>query len=164
MPLIIKDKSNIRYIFIVLVLAAIAATAILIYYWDYLDFYLNQSLDMVYMKKKDASPVLFKKDDWWSACPVGQRICQQTTKLYDSGDLVFYGVESTRKKVNQEKLDQVKNKIRETGIMEKVCLAEPTPGYQATYYLNLDGKSKFIGYPGCEEELGQIEESFGFTN
>jgi hypothetical protein len=62
--------------------------------------------------------VIYNKTSSWGEC---QGICWQTIALYDSGRLVILGYEATDKKLEEEQMNKIKDRIRSSGILEKTC-------------------------------------------
>jgi hypothetical protein len=106
---------------------------------------------------QNADLILFKEEEGWGPCPPNS-ICWQSTKLYYSGKLVLEGEKSIEKQLDQEKVEEIKNLIKSSGIMQKDCSAELILDYGATYFLNLNGQVRTIKYPGCTNELGEIKD------
>ena len=102
--------------------------------------------------------ILFEKQENWGPCP-SNNICNQTTKLYYSGELVLEGEKNIKKELNKGTMEKIKDRIRLTGIMNKDCfITAPVPDYSATYIFDLDGEIKNMRFPNCEQELKEIEE------
>lgn len=101
--------------------------------------------------------ILFEKDEGWGDCPP-DAICRQSTKLYYSGELVLEGETNMRKQLDAETMEKIKNQIKSSDIMNKDCpVGVIIVDYVATYTLNLNGQAKTVNFPGCEEELREIE-------
>jgi hypothetical protein len=114
-------------------------------------------------KQKDTTTIqndeviLFEKSEGWGPCPPNS-ICHQSTKLYYSGKLVLAGEKELQKQLSQEIINDLIKKIKVTGVMDKDCSSQMVLDYGATYKLNIDGQGKTIQFPGCEEELREIEK------
>lgn len=115
--------------------------------------------------KPDKSPVetvenkdeiLFEKDETWDPCPPNT-ICKQSIKLYYSGDLILEGNNSMTIILEETKVNEIINKIESTDVINKDCTGSSTANYWATYKLYLENQTKEITYPGCKDELKQIE-------
>ena len=102
--------------------------------------------------------VLLEKRESWGPCPSIEYKCYQSTKLYYSGKLILEGSNDTEKQLDKNSFDRIINQIKASQIFDKDCYAQEVLDYGATYKLNLDGRKKTIGFPGCEDELRKIEE------
>lgn len=103
--------------------------------------------------------VLFEKSESWGPCPPEGEPCSQSTKIYNSGKLVLEGNKNYEKKLDQETLRNIIRKIDSSGIMDKDCSYSGTVvDYYSETNLVINGKRKTIQYPGCEEELAEIEK------
>ena len=109
--------------------------------------------------KKDttADSILFEKNSGWGPCPPGA-VCEQSIRLYYSGELILKGYITVTKQLDQETVGNFKNQIKTSKIMERSCESTEVLDYMATYKINLDGKTKEINFPGCENELSEIEK------
>ena len=101
--------------------------------------------------------IIFEKSEGWGPCP-SLAVCHQSTKVYYSGALVLEGDSNRQEQLEQEVIDYIINKSRELNIMSKDCSAPIVLDYSANYVLNIDGKQKTIDFPGCEDELREIEK------
>ena len=99
-----------------------------------------------------------KKNERWGPC-LPNSICRQSTKLYYSGRLVLEGETELKKQLGQQEINNLIEKIKSTNVMEKDC---STPiiseDYSATYKLNVSNQEKTIQFPGCKDELQEIEQ------
>ena len=102
---------------------------------------------------------LFQKDEGRGPCLVGE-ICVQKTILYRSGELVLTGKVTRNEQISQVVLNQIIDKIRKSGIMQKECEGGLVTDVYAESKIILDGQEKVIIFPGCADELGEIESLF----
>ncbi|KKQ76759.1 hypothetical protein A3A54_01910 [Candidatus Curtissbacteria bacterium RIFCSPLOWO2_01_FULL_39_62] len=103
----------------------------------------------------------FTKEEHWTACAQGQ--CFQKTILRGDGILTKEGDINEYIFVTTFDLLTITNKLKNTQILEKDCSIpqNQTPiDYSATTLIEYKGKTKEIKYPGCQEELEQIEKLF----
>lgn len=108
---------------------------------------------------KNLNQIILEKNEGWGPCPPGGEPCSQTTTLYASGRLVFKGNKNEEKLLSKELVAQIITQIRKSGIMNKDCGLEQTIlDYSALYTFYLDGQAKTIQFPGCKDELKEIEK------
>lgn len=100
--------------------------------------------------------ILFEKSETWGPCPPNT-ICKQSIKLYYSGDLILEGNNNLTIKLEETKIEEIINKIESTNVMNQDCTSASTLDYWATYKLYMKYQTKEITYPGCKDELKQIE-------
>ena len=112
---------------------------------------------LVTQRPIQGNTLLYEKSESWGPCPPNGT-CQQSTKLYYSGRLVVKGATELQKQLTQQEINDLIAKIKSTHIMRKECSAPIVLDYSATYRLNVSGKQKTIRFPGCKEELQEIEE------
>ncbi len=139
---------NWKYISVVIILAFLIGVGILIQkYW---------SLD-----SQENDLVLFEEREAWGPCDTPEG-CYQATKLYYSGKLVLEGErKNMKKRVSKEIIEEVINKIRTSGIMDKDCsIPFTTAGSDFVYTINLDNRTKQIMRPGCLELIQEIQRIF----
>ena len=101
--------------------------------------------------------VLFKEREGWGPCPGPFDSCSQLTVLLYSGELILEGSSNSTSQLTPIQVEAVIGKIRSTGILEKECKFNPVMDYWAGYTINLDGKTKKVTFPGCDDELGEIK-------
>ena len=101
--------------------------------------------------------ILFEKEENWGPCP-RYATCRQSTKLYYSGRLIQEGDTKQKRQLDKEIIDEIINKIEDTGVMNKDCSTLPVEDYGATYKINVNNQEKIIEFPGCEDELRGIEK------
>ena len=141
---------------IILILAILVGFSTL---WQYNQFQkeITQLSETKIQEKKVENLILFEKQESWGPCPPNN-ICNQTTKLYYSGELILEGEMNIKKELDGEVMEKIKNQIESSGIIDKDCwIKAPVPDYSATYTFYLEGKTKKMRYPNCEEELKEIE-------
>jgi hypothetical protein len=80
--------------------------------------------------------------------------CSSTLILTESGELTY---NDKTVQVDPSVVDAVKDKIRETGIMQMDCTAEDVMDYSKTTTISLDGETKKIEFPGCDDAVREIE-------
>ena len=68
------------------------------------------------------------------------------------------GEKTLQKQLSQKTINEIIEKIKATGVMEKFCSVEPPQDYGATYKLNIDNKEKTFEYPGCRDQMSEIEK------
>jgi len=108
-------------------------------------------------KDETANLILFEKNAAWGPCPPDV-ICEQSVKLYYSGELIFEGEINATEQLSKETVGNLINQIRLSNIMGKNCEVTPVLDYMSTLKINLDGQIKEIIFPGCEEEVNKIEK------
>lgn len=100
----------------------------------------------------DKSGVVYDKRAYWGPCPSPDpTACRDLVTIYADGTLAANGVTTT---VSVGKIEELAATISESGIMNKSCEASVFVDYSATYKVN----EKEIRFPGCEEELKEIDE------
>lgn len=109
-------------------------------------------------KQKANVYILYEKNEKLKSCQLDE-ICEQTTLVTSSGALVTQGSTDFVASLNLASLKRIQNEIKETGIMEKICLPPVVidNNYPVDYTLNIDGKTKKIQFRGCENELKKID-------
>lgn len=118
-------------------------------------FILQKQEDKIIIQNGDT--LLFEKDEVWGPCPP-DFICHQSTKLYYSGKLILEGATELQKQLEPKEINSLIEKIRLTNVMNKDCSAPIVVDYAATYKLTVNNQEKTIEFPGCEDELREIEE------
>lgn len=106
---------------------------------------------------QDENKILFEKIEGWGPCPPNS-ICHQSTKLYYSGMIIIEGAKELQKQLDKKEITNLIDKIISTDIMNKDCSALIVLDYSAKYKLNINNQEKIIQYPGCEDELQEIEQ------
>ncbi len=102
--------------------------------------------------------ILFKKIEFWGPCPQGE-ICRQSTKLYSSGKLISKGgTTNLQTLLYKEDMNQIVERINASNIINKDCSSKGVLDYWANYTINIDNQEKTIKFPGCKEELEDIED------
>jgi hypothetical protein len=102
--------------------------------------------------------ILFEKEEGWGPCPPEFQPCEQNTKLYYSGRLVFEGQINSEMRLSEEEVQVVVDEIWSSGVVDKDCDAPTVLDYYASYVINVDSKKKEIIFPGCEDELAKVED------
>ena len=112
-----------------------------------------------------ASPdqVLFEERAGWGPCPSVEG-CWKNTYLYYSGKFISEASGGNfTKQLTVQEFQAILSKIRATRIMQKECRHGEVVDYWASYSLNLDGESRRIAFPGCEDEITSITALFPKT-
>ena len=108
---------------------------------------INENEDiLIYEKKESGGPC---------ANPDGG--CFLSTSLYSSGRLVLESLETNELQLTEESVDTIIIKIKNSGIMSMQCEGPIILDYSATYNFNIEGETKTIYFPGCENELNTID-------
>ena len=115
----------------------------------------NNKLDL--QDNQNNTNILFEKDEGWGPCP-SNLVCNRKTTVYYSGELILEGQVELQKQLNQEAINNLVRVIKSTNVMNKDCPAPMVLDYWATYKLIIDDKEKVINFPGCENELREIEK------
>lgn len=106
----------------------------------------------------EPNTILFEKNEGWGPCgPSDVDVCTQSTKLYYSGRLVLEGARQLEKQLDARQVNAIISKIKETGIMIKECPTLAVLDYSAAYKLVVDNQERTIQFPGCQDELLEIE-------
>jgi hypothetical protein len=110
--------------------------------------------------------LLFDKVWGGGPCPpVPDCVKSGKIKLYNSGKFLLQeGNHKYKGQISQERINDFVRKIKETGILNKSCPFMEVEDYDADYVINIDGKEKKISYPGCQEELYEIEKNLNISN
>ena len=107
----------------------------------------------------DSEKTIYVKDEGWGPCPP-EGICIQKTTLYSSGRLVFKGEKNGETFLSKDLINQIVTEIKKTGVMNKPCEASIVVDYGVDYKIYIDNQEKSIKYPGCFDELKEIEKLF----
>lgn len=112
---------------------------------------------------QDDNVIVFEKNESWGGPSAINSVSYQSTKLYSSGKLILEGKKELQKQLDQEVLNNLVKKIKETEVMKKNCSVSPPTGisgnpYSVTYKLKVDNQEKIIQSPGCRNELQEIEK------
>ncbi|OGZ08136.1 MAG: hypothetical protein A3C93_00860 [Candidatus Lloydbacteria bacterium RIFCSPHIGHO2_02_FULL_54_17] len=103
------------------------------------------------------------------ATPEGEGGCFTRVRLSLSGKLSteeeyqVYGGEIkvsptvSEQQLSPEQIEKILSEIKKSDVFNKECPAGETFDYSASYYLHADGIEKEIEFPGCEEELDNID-------
>jgi len=98
--------------------------------------------------------LIFQKDSGWGPCPPNAT-CSSYLELYSSGRLVIDGNET---QLSPEKMEQIRQAVIDSGIMDKDCPHSVVLDYWAEYRIYIGGQTKIITFPGCETEMKTIED------
>ena len=144
-------KKNWIYIAVILVLLLVVVVLL---------FSVNNDIDIL----EGDDEVLFSVDMGWGPCPVDEG-CYRIGIIYNSGKVEINAWEEELGAVTEtyfftnDQIATLKNKIRETDVLNKNCVTDAEIlDFWATYKINLDGKSKEVRSPGCQEEMFEIAE------
>jgi len=112
--------------------------------------------------KNSASNIVFEKQSSTEPCP-GAGECFQNVRLYNSGRLVVEGPKGTGEGVvSASTVDGVKQIIRDENLLDRECPFEVIVGLSTTYKLNLEGKTRELKYPACNDQLVKIDSLLRF--
>ena len=106
----------------------------------------------------------FTKEENWADCTQSQ--CYQKTILDGNGTMTKEGDISLYTFVNVFDLITITSKIESIKLFQKDCSLvenQTLANYSATTTIQHKGETKEIIYPGCKEELEQIEKLFPKT-
>ena len=112
----------------------------------------NQSSD------KDNDLLFLKREQLEPTADSGLTI--RSTEIYNSGKVITRGRGAIVKSIDQEVVEAVKTKIKETDIMNKDCQTEPVVDYKTTYYVVQEDQAKSIILPNCSGQLKEIEQVY----
>ena len=116
------------------------------------------SSNKISIKKDVAEDILiYEKKASWGPCANPNGGCFLFTSLYSSGRLVLESLETKELQLTVESVDTIITKIKNSGIMGMQCDAPRIVDYSATYNFNVEGETKTIYFPGCENELNTID-------
>ena len=104
-----------------------------------------------------ADYVLYEKYSGWGPC-MADHGCWQKTVLYNSGKLSMEGEKNLTASLDAKTMDDIRDVIKTSGIMDKECKAGVVMDYGASYNITDGGRVKQIDFPGCEEDLNKIDE------
>lgn len=111
------------------------------------------------VEKADGSGILYEKSERWGPCPQSDLSkCFKQTRIYYDGTVQITGGTESEKKISKTEIEQISNKIRTVGIMNKFCREEEVMDYTVRYTISIDHFSKRVTYNGCESELKEIDE------
>jgi hypothetical protein len=109
--------------------------------------------------KIQSDPLIFQKEEKYGPCLTKEPGCYQLIKLFNSGKIVSEGKDMYNRTLSKDRLTDFKEVINDTGILTKDCeeTNEAQVAYSVNYMFNLDNKKKIIEYPGCIDEINQLE-------
>ena len=105
--------------------------------------------------------LLYEKRELWGPCPNPDGGCFLNTYLYSSGRLVLESLETEELRLSSESVDKITSQIIDSGVMKARCREAELVDYWVTYDLNIDRRKKTIRFPGCQDELGVIDDVIG---
>ncbi len=102
--------------------------------------------------------VFYKKESSWGPCPNPEGGCFLNTYVYASGKVVLESKTTEEKQLSKDVVNNIIKEIRDSGIMDKDCDAPLVLDLWITYTIDLDDRVKKIRFPGCEDEMGKIDQ------
>lgn len=100
--------------------------------------------------------ILIEQNNDWGPCPYN-KTCQETITLYASGFLNTRGDKTTIRLLDPWTVHEIKNLIRESGVLNMECMSELIVDSTREYALYLDGKTQtFKNAPNCEMKLNGV--------
>jgi len=119
----------------------------------------------------DDPDLLYAKRVWGGLCANNQGeegSCYFRIYLYLSGKLVAGSKWSdgekeiinpaVEKELDKNSINSIIKQIRDSGVLNKSCVAKPVIDYSANYFINLDGIKKEVKFPACESEFNAIDK------
>lgn len=100
---------------------------------------------------------IFEKRSSWGPCS-GGNTCYEKFTLRKSGKITIEGNRNIKTRVSENVVKAVLNKMEETNIFHKECLAEDVLDYSATYTLSSGPIVRTLRFPACQEELTELEK------
>lgn len=117
----------------------------------------NKSLhDETFVTPSDQ--LLLKKYSSWGPCPPQADSCYEKLEIYFSGKTVVDTGSKKYTTVSSTTIQNIQNFIQTSGIMNKVCPNDLILDYSATYTFYQSGKEKVVNFPGCEDDLSNLEK------
>ncbi|TSD08389.1 MAG: hypothetical protein Greene07144_105 [Parcubacteria group bacterium Greene0714_4] len=114
--------------------------------------------------KKDGveidSTLLFQRNASWGPCALPDPdACHDELTLSQDGTLDVSSIKGpVHEKIPVENLEKIKEHIRSSNLLSKPCDAPLVADYIAHYRITLDGVTRDIDFPGCENDLKVIDE------
>lgn len=104
--------------------------------------------------------LIYKRSEGWGPCPSEELTCRLDTYLYKSGKLIFIGDTNMEVKLDKEIVAKIVNEIEESGVLDKDCSGPMVLDYTVKYEINIDGKTKKIGYEDtkCWDDLTKVNQ------
>ncbi len=104
--------------------------------------------------------LIYKRSEGWGPCPSEKLTCSLDTYLYKSGKLIFIGDTNVEVKLNKEIVAKIVSKIEESGVLDKDCSGPIVLDYAVEYEININGKTKKIGYEDtkCWDDLTEVNQ------
>lgn len=115
---------------------------------------------IIYFSLPKQSPPFYEKNEEFGPCLTGKEHCYQIIKIYLNGDVVYSGKENKTFEISIANVRKIKKLITDSKLMTQSC--EETPilmEYSLTHTFNLNGKTKTIESPACEDELETLDNS-----
>ena len=103
---------------------------------------------------------LFQRTASWGPCALPDaNACHDELTLSQDGMLEISSVKGiVKEKLDPSKLEKIKNHIRTSKLLLLPCTASVIVDYTARYRITLDGTTKDIDFPGCEQDLKVIDD------
>lgn len=83
--------------------------------------------------------------------------CKQIVKVYNTGRLLVLGDIMINTNLDAKKFTSLVNTINSNGILFSECKSKEKSSIKAEYVIKLGLQVKRISYPGCAEQLRQLE-------
>jgi len=115
-----------------------------------------------FIDTKVADSIFYEKKEGWGPCPTGTG-CFLNTFVYRSGKVVFESTSTTEEQIDSETVDSIIQIIKDLHLMTKDCSSLPVTDYGLSTTITLNGETRSIIFPGCSEELGEIDKLLRIT-
>ncbi len=104
-----------------------------------------------------SATLIFEKSSGWGPCESGDE-CGQHIYLYSNGVFVVEGKDAGEKNIGAENVERFVEAIRNSGVIGKECEGGQVIDVSTTYKIYLDSTITTIKFPGCDEELTEVDE------